>query len=463
MKLSFYGAAGEVTGSCHLLDTGSARILIDCGMFQGSKYADDRNHEPLPFDPSLLDAVVVTHAHLDHVGRLPKLIAAGYRGKIFLTRPTAALAKIILDDAVEIMQYHEEKKHEKAAFTEEDVRRAEAVFEGVDYHQKIPLASGVTATWHDAGHILGSAFIEIEIEGSLRTERSNPVKEKSMHIVFSGDLGNRDVPIIRTLEKLDAPDVLVMESTYGAHNHEEPGARKEILRQAIIRTVNVHGVVLIPAFAVERIQEILYELNTLVLERLIPSVPIFLDSPLAIHATEIFKRFKNYYDEEAAAKVKKDGNFFDFPGLRTTLTRDESRKINDAPQPKVIIAGAGMMTGGRVYHHLRRYLQDGHSTVLIVGYQAEGTLGRRLLDGEKEVMIYGDPVPVRATIEKIGGYSAHADRSHLVEWVAQAKNLPKKIFLVHGEPDGQAALSGDIEKQLGIKPEIPMYAATYEI
>ena len=463
MKLSFFGAVGEVTGSCYFLETGSARILIDCGMFQGSKFADDRNHAPLPFDASKIDAVLVTHAHLDHVGRIPKLAAAGFAGPIFATRPTMALAKIILDDALEVMKYHEKKQHEKPAYTEEDVKRAEGLFSGIDYDKKITVAPGVTATWHDAGHILGSAFIEIEINESLRAERSNPVNKGITRIVFSGDLGNHDVPIIRTLESLVPADVLVMESTYGAHNHEDTGTRVGKLRDAIMRTVKLRGVLVIPAFAVERIQEILYELDALVVSHAIPPIPMFLDSPLAIHATQVFEHFPNYYDEEAAARVQKDGDFFNFPGLRMTLTRDESRAINDAPQPKVIIAGAGMMTGGRVFHHLRRYLQDPHSTVLIVGYQSEKTLGRQLLDGAKEVTIFGDVVAVRATIEKIGGYSAHADRAHLAEWVAEAKQKPKKIFLVHGEDDARAALGGDLEKQLGIKPESPAYGASYEI
>lgn len=447
MKISFYGAAQEVTGSCFLLEIGALRLLIDCGMFQGSKFADDRNHEPLPFDAKTIDAVLVTHAHVDHTGRIPKLVGAGFKGKIYATNPTVAFARIMWEDALEVMHYDLEKHGREPIFDEDDVRRASSHLNGVEYGRWYEMGEGLRVKWHDAGHILGSAFLEVEGAGQ--------------RIVFSGDLGNRDVPIVRTLASRPDCDLLVMESTYGAFAHEDPSERKEKLRTAILETVKQGGVVLIPAFALERVQEILYELNALVESNQIPKVPIFLDSPLAIRATKIFKDFPQYYDEDAARRFKIGDDFFDFPGLRATLTRDESRTINNVPAPKVIIAGAGMMTGGRIFHHLRRVLPDPRSTVLIVGFQSKGTLGRRLMDGE-EIKIFGEPVDVRARVIKIGGYSAHADRGHLVEWARGESAPPSRIFLVHGEPEGQAVLAQDL-RALGIIVEIPQYGSQYNL
>ncbi len=442
MKLSFYGAAGEVTGSCYVLETAKAKIMVDCGMFQGTRFADERNHAAFPFDPGSIDAVVITHAHLDHTGRLPKLVAAGFTGKIYATSATIDLANIILEDALEVMSYEEEKRGHKMVFSEIDVANVKAYWHGIDYEKKVEIAKGVSAIWRDAGHILGSAFVEIEID--------------KKRMVFSGDLGNRDVPIMRELAPLPKKvDALILESTYGAHLHEDPKIRTERLREIIIRTVKNNGVLMIPAFAVERIQEIIYELHVLADDKKIPTVPIFLDSPLAIRATDIFKKYPKYYNAKALARISSGEALFEFSELHRTLTRNESRKINDVPSPKVIIAGAGMMTGGRILHHLRRYLSDRNSTLLIVGYQAERTLGRALLNGAREVDIYGELVRVNAQIEKMGGYSAHADRDHLVEWVANAKPLPGKIFITHGEQDSRVALAHELHDKLDVTAELP--------
>src|SRR3989338_4545050 len=416
MRITFCGAAGEVTGSCYLLETASAKVLVDCGMFQGSQFSDDRNRAAFPFDPKTIDALLITHAHLDHVGRIPKLVAEGFRGPIFVTAPTAALSKLILEDALEVMRYETEKQGREMFFQKEDVERAVSMFKIVQYRTPVMPATGMQAIFHDAGHILGSSFIEIEAEGT--------------RIVFSGDFGNKDVPILRSPEKLPAVDVLVMESTYGAHLYEDTTARVGKLRALIIRTIAQKGVLLIPAFAIERIQEILYELDELVEKNMIPRVTIFLDSPLAIRATEVFRQSSAFYDEEALARISKSKDLFNFPGLTSTITRDESRRINDAPFPKVIIAGAGMMTGGRILHHARRYLKDRNSAILFVGYQAEHTLGRRILDGADHVYIYDERVIIRASVEKIGGYSAHADRTQLIAWVKEASSAPARIFLV---------------------------------
>ncbi len=449
MRITFCGAAGEVTGSCYLLETASSKILVDCGMFQGSKFADDRNHAAFPFDPKTIDTVLVTHSHLDHVGRIPKLVQAGFRGRIFCTAPTAALATLILEDALEVMRYESEKQGRAMFFQKEDVERAISLFEDVHYGTPVAPCSNVRAIFHDAGHILGSSFIEIEAEGT--------------RIVFSGDLGNRDVPILRSPEALPEVDVLVMESTYGAHLHEDTVTRVEKLRAIIIRTIKQNGVLLIPAFAIERVQEILYELDELVEKRMIPRVSIFLDSPLAIRATEVFRHATSFYDEEALARISKSKDLFNFPGLVSTLTRDQSRSINDARAPKVIIAGAGMMTGGRILHHARRYLRDRNSSILFVGYQAEHTLGREILNGAPHVYIYDDRVPVRARVEKIGGYSAHADRVQLMAWVKSAPRAPSRIFLVHGEDDSRARMAKELQDGVGSVVGMPPLGSSFDL
>ncbi len=442
MKLSFYGAAGEVTGSCYVIETESAKIMVERAMFQGTSFSDERNHAIFPFDAKAIDAVLVTHAHLDHTGRLPKLVAAGFKGRIYATKPTIDLANIILEDALEVMSYEEEKKGHKMVFNEIDVANLKSSWHGIEYEKKIDIGKGVTASWHDAGHILGSAFIEMEIDGR--------------RLVFSGDLGNRDVPIMRPLQPLPGNvDALLLESTYGAHLHEDPKVRVERLREIIIRTVKNNGVLMIPAFAVERIQEILYELHMLINQKKIPSVPIYLDSPLAIRATDIFKKYPEYYNAEAVRRMSEGEELFDFAGLHRTLTRNESRAINNVPSPKVIIAGAGMMTGGRILHHLRRYAPDHNSTLLIVGYQSTHTLGREILNGAIEVDIYGEPVRINCHVEKLGGYSAHADRDALVKWVVNAPQTPKKIFIIHGEEDSRAALAHELHDELGLKAELP--------
>lgn len=441
MRITFWGAAREVTGSCFLFESGGVRLLVDCGMFQGSRFADERNREPFPFDAKSIDAVLVTHAHLDHTGRIPQLVGAGFRGPVYTTKPTAALARIMWDDAFEVMRLHQEKEGHALLFTEQDIEEAVSRIHAVEYNTATSVDSGVTATWHDAGHVLGSAFIEIAAEGK--------------RVIFSGDLGNRDVPILRTLTPRPPADLLLLESTYGSHTHEDPRTRADRLRNAILRTVQSRGTLLIPAFALERIQEILYELNALVEGGQIPTVPIFLDSPLAIRATEIFTDYIRYYDAEAFRRVSGGDDLFAFPGLRKTLTRDASRTINDVPPPKVVIAGAGMMTGGRIFHHLRRYLPDPNSTILIVGYQARGTLGRRLLDGQTEITIFGKPVTVRAQIEKIGGYSAHADQTNLLAWARGAGGPLPRICLVHGDPDAQDQLAEQLRATLQTEVVIP--------
>lgn len=449
MKLRFLGAAQEVTGSCYLLETQSARILVDCGLFQGSREAYDKNQAAFPFDAKQISAVILTHGHLDHTGRIPKLVREGFTGKIFGTDPTVQIARLIWEDALDLMRYEERKGGPAPLFHEREIQQSTRLCQAIVYDQPVEVAPGIQAQWHDAGHILGSSFVEVQAE------------EKTL--VFSGDLGNSDVPILRDLEKLPNADLLVMESTYGGHIHEDPKTRVEELRQIIKRTVKQQGVLLIPAFAVERIQEILYEISTLVRDDKIPHLPFYLDSPLAIRVTDVFKRFPKFYDREAMKRLIKGDSFFSFPGLQMTPKPDDSKMINDIPPPKVIIAGAGMMTGGRILHHLIRYLPQRSTTVLIVGYQAVGTLGRKLLDGASQIQIFGQSVPVQAMIEKIGGYSAHADRRRLVEWVSSAERRPQRIVLVHGEPDSQEVIGHDLHDQFGVMAERPALGEEIEL
>lgn len=449
MKISFFGAAQEVTGSCFLLESGQTKILIDCGLFQGSGEADQKNHAAFGFDPKQVSAVLITHGHLDHTGRIPKLTREGFQGKIFGTAPTTEIAQLIWDDTLHLMEYNFAKGGPEPVYSEQDIKAASRLLIGTTYGKPVEVAPGIRATWHDAGHILGSSFIEIEAEGK--------------RLVFSGDLGNSDVPILRDLEKLPQIDLLLMESTYGAHIHEDPKTRVEELRTIITKTVKERGVLMIPAFAIERIQEILYEISGLVRDDKIPHVPIYLDSPLAIKVTGVFKKYRDYYDPEAVKRLSMGDDFFEFPGLQATPRGEDSRMINDIPAPKVIIAGAGMMTGGRILHHLRRYLRSRSSTLLIVGYQARGTLGRKLLDGISPVNIYGEQVDVKAKIIKIGGYSAHADRGRLVSWIAGAATVPKRIVLIHGETDSQEVLTHDIHDKFSIQAETPGFGEQIEL
>lgn len=441
MRISFYGAAREVTGSCFLVETGQTRLLVDCGMFQGGRMNEPKNAEPFAFDPATVDAALITHAHLDHTGRLPKLAREGFRGRIYATPPTVKLAQIVVEDAAQIMQEDAERDGTPVLYSPEDMRRAFDAMVGLDYSRWVTIGD-LSFRFRDAGHIFGSAFIEIrEIEGA--------------HIAFSGDLGNERVPVLRETAQLAETDVLVMESTYGNRVHEDESTRRTMLHEAITKTIQRNGVLIIPAFAIERTQQVLYELNRLVENGLIPRVNIYLDSPMAIKATEVIKEFPEYYDAEALRLVSSGDDLFAFEGLHKTLKREDSKTINAAPRPKVIIAGSGMMNGGRILHHLVRYLGDDRSTVLIIGYQAEGTLGRRLYEGEKHVTVLEQRIEVRANIESIGAYSAHADQNKLVRWVGEAARRPRHVYCVHGDEGASVALATRLQHEFALKADVP--------
>lgn len=449
MNVSFHGAAREVTGSCYLLETAGSRLVIDCGMFQGGSHCEAKNHENFGFDPSTIDAVLLTHGHLDHAGRLPKLFKDGFRGSIYATSATAPIAKIVLEDAVHIMKEDQKRYAKPPLYGEEDVARAIKAFVPIEYSQTTNIGD-LSFRFRDAGHIFGSAFAEIHEKGGAK-------------IAFSGDLGNEHVPIIRETAQLSSVDALVMESTYGNRIHEDESTREQKLRDVIIRTTQRNGVLVIPAFAIERTQQLLFELSRLIDAKKLPAIDVYLDSPMAIRVTEVMKAFPQYYDPEAKHLIQAGENFFDFPGLHVCLTREDSQKINSAKRPKVIIAGSGMMNGGRILHHLVRYLGDARSTVLIIGYQAEGTLGRQLYEHAKNVHVMNEQIDVKAEITSIGAYSAHADQNKLVSWVKGAAGTPEKIFVTHGEEGASVALATRIEKELEIKAIVPRFADAIKI
>ncbi len=449
MKLHFFGAAKEVTGTCYLLESGEHKVLIDCGLFQGGHDDMARNALPFPFNPSELDAVFLTHAHMDHVGRVPMLVKRGYRGPFYCTAPTGELARLLWIDMVHIMQDAEKRRKKSRGingwpmlYDEADVSNAERRLEPVEYRASLDLCAGaIKAAFHDAGHILGSASIEFTVE--------------NRRVTFSGDLGNDDVPILRPTERLGKPDVLVIESTYGDRLHEDLETRTAILRDLVKSTVEKKGVLIIPAFAIERTQEIMLVLHHLAEEGQIPRVPVYLDSPLAIEATHVYEEYPQYYNVAARKEFLMGHELYTLPGFTATKSVQASKDINEAPSPKVIISGAGMMTGGRIHHHLVRYLPEPSTTLLIVGFQAQRTLGRQLYEGAKLVHIYGEEVHVNAKIVSVGGWSAHADQKKLLSWVSGAERKPELILVTHGEDNAAETLARKFNRDMNIQALVP--------
>lgn len=443
MKIRFLGAAGEVTGSNHLVEADNGqKILIDCGLHQGTYYAAKENFEPFKYDPSEIEAVIVTHAHLDHTGRLPKLYHEGFRGPVYSTPPTRDFTELVLLDSEHILGLEADREGQENFCTLENIKGIMGLWKNVHYHEPLQIGPFKIELF-DSGHILGSAFVRIEADGKS--------------VVFSGDLGNFPALIVKKTEMPSDADYCVMESTYGDRVHEERDTRKELLEDIIEETVRRKGTLMIPAFALERTQELLYNLHDLVEQRRIPRMPVFIDSPLAIKMTEVYKKHENYFNPETLHIVRSGDDIMNFPGLHMTLTSEQSKEINNTPPPKIVMAGSGMSNGGRIMHHEMRYLSDEKSTILFVGYQSRGTLGRALMDGAKEVMIFGERVPVRCERRTIHGYSAHADQPRLVEWVHGIRASLKKVFLVHGEPEAAGALAGKLRDELAIDTEVPKF------
>lgn len=448
MKVTFYGAAQIVTGSCYLLEDQSTRILVDCGMIQGEQFTDNRNYDPFPFDPVSIDYVLLTHAHIDHCGRVPRLVRQGFTGQIISTHATLDFAELMLSDSAHVIDADARMSNYPPLYSVDDVAAAVRLFHGVNYQESIALKN-LTAKWHDAGHILGSGFIEIT--------------NGTTSIVFSGDLGNFPVPLLPDLTPLPKTDYVIMESTYGNRIHEPSRERALLLRSAIYETISLGGVLLIPAFALERTQEILYELRQLVEQKNIPHVPIYIDSPLAIKAIQLYRKYDHLFDKEAAYLIASGKDVFQFKGLKMTETRSQSKHINEVAAPKIIIAGSGMMQGGRIRHHLQRYLSDFKNQVLIVGYQVEGSLGRQLLDGAKQVTIDETTIPVQAKIRAIGGYSAHADQPKLLNWLRPQAKYLKQAWLTHGEVAQAQALGQRLQTDLQVATSVPVYGQVVEI
>lgn len=450
------GAAGEVTGSCSLVEAAGQKILIDCGMFQGGDFNEQRNHEPLPFNPSELSAVLITHAHLDHVGRLPLLSKGGFTRAIYATPPTVELIELILRDAYEVMEYNFRKFGAPLLYNETDIAEVMSQVKPIEYHtpleiKKVGASQAVVATWFDSGHIFGSGFIQLEAEGKK--------------VVFTGDVGNAQMPILRETEALpENLDLLVCESTYGNREHEMPAVRQKLIETMVAEAINRGGVLMIPSFSLERTQELIYDLNDLIdRQHALKRVPIFLDSPLAIGALRVYRKYPEYYDEKAKKLYDAGDDLFEFPGLIMCETREESKKINATPGPKIIIAGAGMMNGGRIVHHALRYLSDERNTLLIIGYQAHGTLGRQILEGESPVKVMNEMVPVRCQVKAMGALSAHADQNKLTAWIGALRAKPKHIILNHGEATTAAALGERLTRELNVSVSVAELNKTFVV
>jgi len=447
VKLSFFGGAQEVTGSCMLLESEKTKLLVDCGLFQGAKFMEGRNINPFPFDPKTIDALLVTHGHLDHIGRIPKLVREGFNGKIFSTGATRDFGRLMLTDSLKVMKKEVKNKIGELIYCEEDIDAAMAQWEGLNYHEPFEVGD-FKINFKDAGHILGSAIAEIVCN-----------KKK---IVFSGDLGNSPTPLLRNTEEIRDANFLIIETTYGDREHEGRSERKIKLERIIEDTIKAGGVLMIPAFSIERTQELLFELNDLVENGRIPEIPIFVDSPLAIGAVRIYQQYENYYNKEAKYIIASGDDLFKFPGLQFTETTEESKKINDIPPPKVIIAGSGMSTGGRIIHHERRYLSDPKSTLLLISYQVAGSVGRQLKDGAKEVNIFGESVTVKARVAALGGYSAHPDKEGLYKFVENSYDTLEKVFAVQSEPKSTLFFTQMIRDHLGIPAVAPRYGDSFE-
>lgn len=453
MKLKFFGGAQVVTGANYLLeatdsDGKSVKILVDCGLSQGGGKSKEYNYEKFPYDPKEVEAVLITHAHIDHTGRLPFLYRSGFRGKIFSTCPTRDFAEQLLIDSQGLLEKDAEKEGRKPLYSIRDVEDTMHLWTGFNYHQKIEIGP-MTAEFFDAGHILGSSFIRI-------TGPGDDGKQKT--IIFSGDLGNTATPLVRDTERPEPADYIVMEALYGDKLHEEVERRKDKLEDAIEETVTDGGVLMIPAFAMERTQELLYEINELTENRRIPRVPIFIDSPLAIKLIAIYKKYSDdpdYFDDEAISLFDKGDEIFNFPGLTLSLTTAQSKDINNVPAPKIIIAGSGMSEGGRMIHHEYRYLPDPKSTVLFISYQSPNSLGRKIMDGAKLVKIFGEDVIVRCKVKSIGGYSAHADQKKLLDWLRPARHSVQKVFLVQSETEAAGVFAVKVRDDLALDAKVP--------
>lgn len=459
MKLHFLGANRQVTGSRYLLEADGVRVMIDCGMFQERAFLE-RNWEPSPVPPGSIDSLLLTHAHLDHCGLIPRLVQQGFNNPILTTPASCDLAEIILKDAAHIQEEdaaYKQKRHAREGrtpprpvvplYTTPDAERALPLFQSVTYNEPRQLDGRVTVTFHDAGHILGSAILELRV--------GNGADAKT--IVFSGDIGQTDKPIIRDPTLMKRADYVILESTYGDRNHKDGAPVDEQLADAINEAASAGGNVVIPTFAVERAQELAYYIGGLIRDRRIPELPTFLDSPMAVDVTEVFRKHKRYMDDDAQALMDAGKRIVQFEGLRLVRTTEESKAINRFSEPCIIMSTSGMCTAGRIKHHLANNVSDPKNVLVFVGFQAFGTLGRELVSGKKSVRIHGVERPVRAKVRQIYGLSAHADRDDLLRWIGHFNPPPKRVFLTHGEENAANALAEAIRSRGAGDVSVPAY------
>jgi len=473
MKITFLGATRTVTGSNYLVEAAGKKFLVDCGMWQGRDELEEQNFDEFAFNPTEIDFVLLTHAHIDHSGRIPKLYKEGFRNKIYAQKATCNLCVLMLPDSGHIQEMENEWKNKKRIrkgldsreplYTAEQAIKCLELFRPVEYNEIIEITPKIHVRFNDAGHMLGSSIIELWVDE----------KGKQTKTVFTGDLGNNDIPLLSEPTMIENADYLVMESTYGSRKHERKDGKAEMFLNIVAETIEKNGTVVIPSFAVGRTQEILYELNKIKETRddeeflrkyeTLMRVPVYVDSPLAISATKVFRENMDLFDEETQREISKGDNPLEFPGLRFTVTADESKSLNENPEPCIIISASGMCEVGRIKHHLKHNLWKPNSTILFVGYQAPGTLGRKIVDGAKKVTIFGEEIAVNARVEYLDGYSGHADQDGLMRFVKSFVNKPKQIFLVHGEEEAQDVLKARIETEANLPVIVAEFGETYRL
>ena len=452
-KITFANGAQMPTGSNFLIEFGGKKILIDCGLVQGEKYSLPINMEPFSYDTASVDALFVTHGHLDHVGRIPKLVRDGFKGKIISTPPTREIAELIMLDSMGVLSKEAKHENKENLYEEKDVLQAIHLWDTVlEYEKDFVFKTNdedAVIKFHDAGHILGSAIVEINYKGT--------------RIAFTGDLGNTPSPLMRETTALEGVNYLFMESVYGDRNHKDKEKRFDFLKGAITKTINRGGTILIPAFSILMTQELLQAFNELIENGSISNVPVYLDSPLGINITSVYKKYESWFNENTEKVIKSGDDIFAFKGLIKTPTPDESKAINQDTRPKVIIAGSGMSNGGRILHHEARYLPDEKSSIIIVGYQAVNTIGRYLVDDVKEVFIHGNPVKVNAEVINLHGFSAHKDSDNLVKFVESTANSLKKVFVILGEAKSSYYLAQRLHEEYGVEVAVPEKGDVVEI
>ncbi len=440
LKLTFCSGAGTVTGANYLLEGNGKKFLIDCGLIQGEKLADDQNWNIFPYKAEEIDILFISHAHIDHIGRIPKLISEGFKGKIMSVIPTKEITAVMLDDTAHLLSRETDLGLDKI-YTPENIKKAMDMWETLEYGQKLNVDHGFQFSYKDAGHILGSGMLEIIYNGKK--------------IVFTGDLGNSPSPLLCDTEAITDVDYLIMESVYGDRNHEDRSERKQKLLKVMQDNYDRKGTLMIPTFSLERTQELLFEIDSFVENKQIPKMPIFLDSPLAIKLTDVYLKYERYFNPTAQKIIATGDKLFSFPGLVETMETQESKDILHVPNPKIIMAGSGMSNGGRIIHHEKNYLPDANNTILLIGYQSIGTLGRSIEDGIKKLHIQGEEIPLKARVEMISGYSGHKDSDHLVEFVSTTAKTLKKVYVVMGEPKSALFLSQKLRDNLGVTAIAP--------